>query len=69
MTHARAKMARSKRRKPNHYTDKEIATIVYDCVGAASVSLWQTHPNDVFPSTEVIEAVKSALDCHGITDV
>lgn len=57
-------MARQK--KPKRWRDEDLRELVFTAVGAASVPLWQTHPNDVFPSTEVAKAVDRVLEEFGV---
>jgi hypothetical protein len=42
--------------------------IVFECAGAATGPLLQDHPDYVFPSERVSEAVVNCLATHGITD-
>lgn len=57
-------MARQK--KPRRWTTEELEELVYSAVGAASVPLWQTHPDDTFPSDDVIRMIKVVLEEHNV---
>lgn len=57
-------MARQK--KPKRWTDRDLRSLVYQAVGAASVPLWQIHPNATFPSEEVVKAVEPVLEEFGV---
>lgn len=54
--------------KTKKFTKEEVKEIAYQCVGAASVTLWQTDPLDTFPSQEVIDVVRIALKEWNIDD-
>lgn len=55
-----------RQKKPHRRTNEELREIVYTAVGAASSPLWQTHPDDVFPSDKIIEAVESVLKEYNV---
>jgi len=56
----------ARQQKPRRWNNDELRHLVYSAVGAASVPLWQTHPDGIMPSEEVIEAVEIVLEEYGV---